>query len=287
MISIRSHATVGARAGLFYCAVLTVAAACHNDGISPSTEPPAKIEAVSEVSRSATVGTTVTTGLVVKVSDASGRPVQGAAVGYAVTAGNGSTNPRVATTDANGQASAAWTLGTVAGANEVTATVTGVATAVKFSATGVAGPATAIVLTPQNPRLLAGVDTLRITAQSLDTFGNQASPAPTFTVRDPTLISVDPSGLVRALRRGASTYLVVSAGGKTDSVRVTVLATGESICTGAANPVELAVGQVITDISGQGFCVHSSAANAEYALIPYFNSASRRRRCRWRFAARE
>ena len=272
MTPIRPRATVGVRAAFLYCVALAAGVACHNDGISPSTEPPAKIEPVSDLSRSATVGTTVTAGLVVKVSDASGRPVQGAAVGYVVTAGNGKTNPPIATTDANGQATTTWTLGTVAGANEVTATVTGVATAVKFSATGVAGPATSIVLTPQNPRLLAGVDTLRINAQSVDTFGNQASPPPTFTVRDPTLISVDPSGLVHALRRGASTYLVVSAGGKTDSVRVTVLASGQSICTGAADPVELAVGQVITDVPGQGFCVHSSTANAEYALIPYFNS---------------
>lgn len=261
----------GARAA-FSCIVLAAAGACRNDGISPSNEPPANVEAVSDLSRSATVGSTITTGLVVKVTDAAGRPVQGAAVGYSVTAGNGKTNPPVAVTDANGQATAAWTLGTVAGANQVTATVTGVATSVKFSATGVAGAATAIVLSPPNPRLLAGVDTLRIIAQSLDSFGNQASPAPTFTVRDPTLISVDGSGLVHALRRGASTYLVVSSGGKTDSVRVTVLATGESICTGAADPVDLAVGQVITDVSGQGFCVHSSAAGAEYAIIPYFNS---------------
>ena len=51
----------------------------------------------------------------------------GAAVAFAVTAGNGVTSPRVAITDAAGQASATWTLGTIAGPNQVTASVMGVA----------------------------------------------------------------------------------------------------------------------------------------------------------------
>ena len=53
---------------------------------------------------------------------------------------------------------------------------------------------------------------------------------------------------------------------------VTVLAVGQSICTGAAPPVDLAVGQVVTDVSGDGFCVHGSSPGAEYAIVPYYNS---------------
>ena len=37
---------------------------------------------------------------------------------------------------------------------------------------------------------------------------------------------------------------------------------GQSICTAAANPVQMTVGQVVTDVSGAGFCVHASSANA-------------------------
>jgi hypothetical protein len=74
------------------------------------------------------------------------------------------------------------------------------------------------------------------------------------------------------LRRGAATYVVASAGSKVDSILVTVLALGQSICTGAANPLELGVGQVITGVSGSGVCVHSTTAGAEYAIVPFYDS---------------
>jgi hypothetical protein len=252
---------------------LGVLAACGGDGgTGPSTNPPARLDAVTDLSRAAAVGTSVPGGIVVKVSDASGRPVQNAAVAFAVTLGNGSTTPRVATTDSKGQATAVWTLGTIIGQNEVTATVTGVSTQIKFEANGTPGAVNSIAISPASARLLPNVDTMRVTAQSLDPFGNVTTPAPTFVVRDPSLLSIDPSGLVRALRRGSGTYIVAAAGAKSDSVFVTVLAVGQSICSGAASPVELSVGQVITDVSGQAFCVHGSTAGAEFALVPYYNS---------------
>ncbi len=220
----------------------------------------------------AAVGSSMANALVVKVTDQSGLPVANAAVAFAVTLGNGSTNPRVANTDAKGIATASWTLGTILGPNEVTASVTGISSQVKFTATGAPGPVISITLAPQNPRLLPGTDSVRLTAASLDSFGNQTTPPPTFVARDPSLVSVDASGTVHVLRRGAATYVVASAGGKSDSVLVTVLAPGQSLCTAAATPVDLAIGQVITDVSAQAFCVHASNPNAEYAIIPFYNS---------------
>jgi len=253
--------------------VLACVAACGSDGgTGPSTNPPTRLDAVTDLSRSAPVGAAIPGGVVVKVTDASGRPVQNAAVAFAVTLGNGSATPRLATTDSKGQASATWTLGTILGQNEVTATVTGVTTQIKFEATGTPGAVNTIAISPPTGRLLPNIDTLRVSAQSLDAFGNVTSPTPTFQVRDPSLLSIDASGLAHALRRGSGTYIVATAGTKTDSVLVTVLALGQSICTAAANPIELAVGQVITDASGQGFCVHATSTNAEYALVPYYNS---------------
>lgn len=249
------------------------ALACGSDSTRPVIGPPARLDALSELSRSAPVATAVPGGLVVKVSDASGHAVAGVSVAFAVTVGNGTTNPRIALTDANGQATVVWTLGTVAGSNAVVATVSGVSSQIEFSATGSVGPVTSIAINPQNPRLLVNVDTVRLSARGLDAYGNVAVP-PTFSVRDPTLISIDSSGLARALRRGAATYVIATAGAKTDSVLITVLAQGQSICTGAAEPVDLSVGQVVTDVSGQGFCVHASASGTEYALIPYYNAGT-------------
>ncbi len=248
--------------------------ACGSDAVGPSNQPPAAVAAVSDLSRSVAVGAVVASGIVVTVSDARGRPVQNASVALAVTAGNGSVDPRVAVTNSKGQASANWTIGTVVGPNEVTASVDGVATQVKFEATGTAGPVASIVFTPANARLGASIDSLRLTAQSLDAFGNPTTPGPTLVVRDPTQVSIDGGGLIRALSRGSHTYVVATAGTKTDSILVTVLAVGQSPCADAAVPLDLAIGQVVTTgVLGAGLCVHASAPGAEYAVIPYFDSS--------------
>jgi hypothetical protein len=255
------------------CVVGAVVACGGDDPVSSTSGPPAKLVAITPVTRSARVGDSIPGALGLRVSDASGKPVANAAVALAVTAGNGSTNPRVALTDAKGEISATWKIGTIVGSNQVTASVMGVVTQVTFDATGDAGPVSVVTLTPSNPRLLANVDSTKLTAVSKDSFGNLTNPTPTFTVRDPSLISVDATGVVRVLRRGAGTYVVAAAGGKSDSVLVTVLAPGQSICTAAASPVELAVGQVVTDVSGQGFCVRGTSDGAEYALVPFYNAS--------------
>ncbi len=247
--------------------------ACGKDSpTGPSNGPPAHLTAVSASTTSVPVGTTLT-GVTVKVTDAGDRPVIGAAVGFTVGMGGGTVDPRLVVTDSNGVAKTAWTIGTVAGANQLTAMVSSATIQlppINFSATGVSGPVVAISLSPVSARLLPAVDTTRINAQSLDSFGNVTTPAPVFVVRDPTLLSVDGNGLVHVLRRGGSTYVVASAGGKIDSVQVTVLVAGQSLCTGVANPLDLAVGQTVTDISGSAVCIHASAAGAEYAVVPFF-----------------
>lgn len=257
---------------LVLLAFALVTACVAGESSSPVRSSAAAIAPVSELTRTVTAGSAIDGGVAVRVTDASNRPVAGATVAFTVTAGNGSINPRLVTTDANGEARAAWTAGTIVGANEVTAGVTGVSDVVRFTATGTSGAIASIALSSRRVRLLATVDTMRFTARSLDPFGNPTAPAPVFTVRDPSLVSVDPDGLIHALSRGTSTYVVATAGTVVDSVLVTVLAPGQSICTGVAQPVTVAVGQVITDVSPDGFCVHADAANAEYALVPFYNS---------------
>jgi hypothetical protein len=257
---------------LVLIATASVALACGGDSTSPASGPPAHLAAVTDLNRNAVVGATIPGGLVVTVTDASGRAVAGASVAFAVTGGNGSTNPRIATTGSNGQATAAWTLGTIAGDNVITASVSGAGGSVTFHAMGTPGPTATLSLSPQSVRMPVNVDSARISAASLDMFGNATTPAPVLVARDPTLISVDASGLVRALRRGSATWVVATSGAKSDSVLVTVLAVGQSICTGAAPPVDIPIGQVVTGVSGGGFCVHGSSPGAEYAIIPYYNS---------------
>jgi hypothetical protein len=247
-------------------------AACGESSMRPSNDPPARIDAASALVQTGTVGSAVAMPIVVKLADVKGRPAHGATVTFAVTLGNGSVSPRVVTSDNDGQAKTTWTLGTAVGANEVTASAGGVTTPVKFTATATAGPVASIALAPLNPRILAGSDTVRVTAQSLDAFGNPTSPIPTLVARDPTLLEVAPTGTVRALRRGASTYLVATAGTKSDSTLVWVLDVGQSACTGLAAPISMAVGEVRTDVSGTGVCVRAETSGEQYAMVPYYNS---------------
>ena len=63
----------------------------------------------------ATPGSTLPDPLVVRVVDQEGNAVVGAAVTWVVTAGSGSVSPTTGTTDDDGRASTAWTLGAAAG----------------------------------------------------------------------------------------------------------------------------------------------------------------------------
>ena len=81
----------------------------------------------------------------VRVADAGGNPVAGVAVAFAADAGSGSVAVPLATTGADGTASAgSWTLGATPGANTLTASVAGAAP-VAFTAQGAVGAAARIV----------------------------------------------------------------------------------------------------------------------------------------------
>jgi len=97
--------------------------------------PPSSLAIVSGKNQMAVAGSTLPLPLVVKVADQYGNVVPGAVVGFQVTGGGGSLSAATATTDASGQAQVSWTLGAVAGANAVQASL-GTLTPVTFLATG-------------------------------------------------------------------------------------------------------------------------------------------------------
>ncbi|MHB1328882.1 MAG: hypothetical protein ACYC2K_11840 [Gemmatimonadales bacterium] len=94
-----------------------------------------------------TVGTAVAQPPAVRVNDQFGNPVAGVTVTFAVTGGGGQVTGAAATTTAAGIATVgSWTLGTIAGPNGLSATAAGVPTPLSFSATGVAGPPTQVIV---------------------------------------------------------------------------------------------------------------------------------------------
>lgn len=113
---------------------------CSGDGPTGGSDTPAQVTAVSGSAQTATVGAKLSSPLVVKVTNTSGKAVGGATVTWAVTEGGGTLSSTSSTTDAQGQAQAEWILGTKAGQNTATAMV-GSLTPLTFTSTGTAGAA--------------------------------------------------------------------------------------------------------------------------------------------------
>jgi hypothetical protein len=194
----------------------------------------------------------------------------GASVSFRVTVGAGSVTPATIVTDASGEARATFTLSIVAGANEVTASVSGVTTPLRFAITGTASTLARVVNASRNARLYGGVgDTIRLRAGGEDQFGNSVETAVQWSSRNPAAISVDGNGLVRALQRDVAGYVIAAAGAQSDSTFVQVL---ESPCAEGPTPVALTVGQVVTGVSLTSLCI-TGAAGAEYAAVVFNPSA--------------
>ena len=250
---------------------LVALAACGSDSSGPKVGPAAQIDVVASPAAQGAVTTSVGT-FSVKVSDANGRAVSGTNVAFSVTGGGGGVvlAPSSATTDATGVAATTVTLGTRTGAVIVTAAATGVTKRIDALVTSTPGPLATITSSPDAIKLWDVGDSARITSVLEDEFRNPVTDfVPTFTVADPTLVSVDSTGLVRALRKGGTTTVTASASGRSDSVSVRVAAIGESPCTGSAAPTTLAVGDVVT-ANGANFCLTgATSASADYTVVAY------------------
>jgi len=137
--------------------------------------PAAAIALVSGDAQTKTVGTALDNPFVVKVIDAKGNPVSATAVPFAVTAGGGTLSGENITTGTDGTASSTLILGTIAGANTVTATSAGLdGSPVTFNATGTAGAVSASQSTVDatTPVVADGATTSTITITAKDQYGN-------------------------------------------------------------------------------------------------------------------
>ena len=134
------------------------------------------VSIVSGDDQTGPVSTELTGPLVVQVKDGAGNAVPGVAVSWVIGAGGGSVTPSTSTTDAAGQAVAAWTMGATPGPNTVSAVVSGIGV-VEFSATATAGaPARLLVLTQPSANAVSGVTlTQQPVIQLLDAAGNEAA----------------------------------------------------------------------------------------------------------------
>jgi Invasin, domain 3 len=101
--------------------------ACSGDDLILPEATPAAITPVNGEDQNGAVGAELREALVVRVDDADGDPVAGVRVAFILGEGadGGNTNPDTATTDGDGEASAAWVLGGSEGEQAVVAEVVG------------------------------------------------------------------------------------------------------------------------------------------------------------------
>jgi hypothetical protein len=126
-----------------------LAVACGGDDLLlPGDGQPATVAILQGNNQNTRVGEPLPEPIVVRVSDAAGRPVAQTRVVFTATSGSGaSISPSAVTTDNNGRAGAEWSLGSLAGSYTAEARVDGSpAEPARFTAFAAAGLAARIVL---------------------------------------------------------------------------------------------------------------------------------------------
>jgi plastocyanin len=142
--NLRSLATLAA------AATLAVGIGCSSEegGTDPVPDTtPASMTVVSGNTQTGQVGTALGSPLVVRVANAAGDALSGITVAWAVEAGGGSLGAATSTTNTQGQAQIAYTLGASAGTNTVRAMAQGTTISTTFSATATAPPADTVPAT--------------------------------------------------------------------------------------------------------------------------------------------
>lgn len=177
--------------------------------------PPAALTPGS-LPASATVATTLD-GVSVTVKDAEGRPLKGERVTWAAD-GGGSASPAESVTDAAGVATTAWTLGTTAGTQTLSASADGLEAA--FGVTAVPGPLSLLEIAHAGRVLHALGDTLLLQAAAEDAYGNAVGSAVLWASLDPA-VATSEGGIITAAGEGTA-RIVATAGALADTARVEV-----------------------------------------------------------------
>ncbi len=142
--------------------------------ITPSAAATISVQAGN--SQTAAVLTQLAGQVTFRVTDAFGNPTSGTALTVAVTTGGGSVGTVSGVTNVSGEFSTTWTMGGLAGAQSITATLTALPTAQAVAtATATAGSAVQLVLITALGPQVSGVSVGDIVVEARDAAGNRAT----------------------------------------------------------------------------------------------------------------
>jgi hypothetical protein len=200
---------------------LSVLAACHDDKTTaPLTAK--TITVVSGGSQSGSVGAALAAPVVLQVNDQDGNALPGATVTLTAAANSGSLSAASMASDANGQVTVTWTLGTVAGTDTLAAQV-GSLSALNVLATATPGaPASLVIVSGDNQSATAGTALgAPLVIKVVDQYGN-AVPGAAVTFSDDANGTLAASSLTSDGTGTVSDTITLGAAAGTDDVTATI-----------------------------------------------------------------
>ncbi len=213
--------------------------------------PASKLELVSGSGQSGTVAQSLPQPVVVKVSDAFGNGVSGAAVSFTTAAPGGQATPAQATTGASGQASTTWKLGTAAGPQSLTASATGL---VPVTAAATAAPGPAATVRAASGSAQTGTVGMALAnplvAEVVDAFGNVVSGVTVTFTPGSSSGTVSPTSGSTGSDGRVSTLWTLGTTSGTQTVSASATGATSASFTATANP-RAAVAFVAVSGSGQ------------------------------------
>ena len=188
--------------------------------------PSQRVGFLSGLGQGGTVGSTLTYPLVVQVRRADGSYDVGASVSWRAISRGSTYSPADTITNAQGQASTRWTLGTVAGVESTVVFVRGLPP-VLITAFANPGPPVRIAITQRAFPVLGVIgDTVRVSANAFDRYDNPRYPFPVIGVADTTIAQlafVLYDYVTVQARHHGSTFITAQLDTLRDSVPLTVL----------------------------------------------------------------
>lgn len=164
---------------LTFLIAVVAASACGGGDKGVAPVKPTAVQALQATAPTASVGAALATAPTFSVTDAAGNALANIAVTVTVASGGGSIVGAPTRTSAGATSVGTWTLGTTAGANTLTVSVSGL-TPLTISATGTPGPASQVVVSAGNSQTaLAGAQVATPLAAAVkDQYGNGIANVP-------------------------------------------------------------------------------------------------------------
>lgn len=222
------------------CVTLLLLAACGGDSTAPTGTSSL---ALVTPTQPAAVGEALSSAIMVKATDAAGRPASGVTVRW--DAHEGSLTAASSETNSSGIAATRWQLGTVAGTQLLTASATGYPS-LTISIVALAGPSQSIVVRPASAAL-DPLDSISFTADvAPDEYGNPITTPVAWSTSDDISAPISEAGVVHASRAGRS-KIRATVGLVTGRADVVVSTTWKAVVAGAGHSCAL-------DALGYAFC---------------------------------